>query len=63
MIEPIIWSDVASGKKINDTISIFDSDLEAAGISVISDIQLAFYIYDTDTWDDIFVTSPIKLVF
>jgi len=59
MVETIFSSDVASGKKANDGITIMESDLETANISVIKTIEFAFHIFDTDSWDTIFDSDPI----
>ncbi len=61
MIETMMSVDVASGKKSNDALTFMSSDLEAAGISTIADMEFALYIFDTDSWDEYKTTAPIQL--
>lgn len=59
MMESMISADVAAGKKANDEISFMSSDLEAAGISGIADIELSFHVFTTDGWDEYLDTEPV----
>ena len=59
MIEPTFSSDVAVGKKANDSISFFKEDLERNGIDKIAKIELRLNIFTTETFDTIAVTEPI----
>ena len=61
MIDPIFSCDVKSGKKANDKISFFDSDLEENDIKEIKDIELSFHVYNDDEWEDRFDTEMIKI--
>lgn len=61
MLDPILSADVSSGKKSNDSISIFTSDLEDAKITTIKDLEFSVNVFDSDTWDDIFSEQGIKL--
>lgn len=47
---PLWASEVAAGKKSNDTIYFADSDLEDNGIVTYTDIELTFRVYDSDDW-------------
>ena len=61
MIDPMMSVDIASGKKANDTMSFSSSDLAAAGITTIADIEFAFHVFDSDTWHDIFTSDTVKI--
>ena len=49
MIEPVFSADVAAGKKANDSITLMKSDLEAAKITTIADIEFCLHIIDADS--------------
>lgn len=61
MIETMFSSDVAAGKKANDSIIFYSSDCEIAGITTIKDIEFSLVIFDTETWDDIVSSDLISL--
>ena len=58
---PLFSSDIASGKKSNDSISILLSELEINNITTISDIELSFLVFNSETWEDIFQTDIITV--
>ncbi|MCD8383124.1 MAG: hypothetical protein LUC30_09515 [Clostridiales bacterium] len=54
--DPYFASEVTAGKKSNEEISFYNSDtLEENGITVFTDIELTFSVYDNDDWtaDDV----------
>lgn len=61
MVDPSMSTDVASGKKSNSTISVYDSDLEQAKITTIKDIEFGLTVFNSDSWDDIFEEKGITL--
>lgn len=61
MVETVFSSDVAAGKKANDSITFLLSDLKNAAIDIIKDIEFSLHISDTDTWDSITDTQSITL--
>ena len=61
MIEPTFSADVASGKKANDSISIYNSDLKVANITTIKDIEFGLHVFDADSWDEMFDQNGIVL--
>lgn len=61
MVETVFSSDVAAGKKANDSITFLFSDLENAEIKTIKDIEFSLHISDSDTWDSIVDTDLITL--
>ena len=61
VVDPLFSCDVAAGKKANDTVEIYASELDINGIQVIMDIEFRFNIFDTDTWDTVDDTVTVKL--
>ena len=61
MINPIFSSDVATGKKINDDIDIFESDLEDNGIDEIKTIEFKIHYFNSDSWSDDIDSDVIKI--
>ena len=63
MIDPVFSSDIAAGKKIYDTMTFFDSQLEENDIKDIEEIELNFLVYNADSWKTIFKTDTKKISF
>lgn len=61
MIETMLSSDVAAGKKANDELIFASSDLGMADISVIADMEFSFHIFDSETWDAYLDTDLIRI--
>ncbi len=61
MIDTIFSSDVAAGKKANDKITLSASEMEAAGISQIANIETIFHIFNWDDWEAYHDTYPISI--
>ena len=61
MVDAIFSSDVAAGKKANDSIVFFSSDLEISGITTIKDIEFSLHVIDADSWDSIVDTDTIVI--
>lgn len=61
MIEPMFSCDVQPGKKSNDSISFFSSDMEANGIDVIGTIELSFHVFDPETFDTLFDSDTVMV--
>lgn len=61
MVETIFSSDVATGKKANDSITLSSVDLKAANITTIKDIEFILHIYDSDSYDTIVDSNTIKI--
>ena len=53
MIGDLMVADVAAGKKTNEELTFFSTDLKAAGIETIKDIEFSLHIYDNDSFDTI----------
>ena len=63
MVTPMFSCDILNGMKAFDSISFFDSDLEANSITDIKNIELSFHIFDKDNWDTILDTEQIIISF
>lgn len=61
MVTALLYGDVYAGKKTVDDITLLSSDLEENSITKIEEIELSFHIYDSDTYDTIVDSEPIKL--
>lgn len=61
MMTPILSCDVAAGKKANDAISFYQTDLDTAGISTLQTIELKFTAFDSESWDTILDSEAITL--
>lgn len=61
MVDTIFSADVAIGKTANDSITLSSSDLKAANISTIKDIELALHIFDSDSWETIMDSDIINI--
>lgn len=61
MIETMMSTDVAPGKKANDTLTFMRSDLDTAGITTIADIEFSFHIFDSESWDTIYDSDMIRI--
>lgn len=53
MIGDLFAIDVASGKKTNEELTFLSTDLKAAGIETIKDIEFKLHIYDNESYDTI----------
>lgn len=61
MVTTMMSVDVASGKKANDSLTFETSGLKECGIEQIATMEFSFYIFDTETWDDIVETDMITV--
>lgn len=61
MITDLFASEIAAGKKANDTIYLSSSELEAAGIDTVGKIEIYFHVYDTTSYDNIFDSDCVTI--
>ena len=54
MIHDLFASEIAAGKKANETIYLSSSELKAAGIDTVGRIEIYFHGSDTATFDTLF---------
>lgn len=61
MMDGLLSTDVAAGKKANDSVDFLRNVLARCGIETITDIELALVISDGDTWQTLYETGPVTL--
>ncbi len=61
MISDLFAEEVAAGKKANESLDLYNSELEAAGIDTVGKIEVAFHIYDSESLDDLLDTDLITI--
>lgn len=61
MISDLFVSGVAAGKKANEIMYLSNTELEAAGIESVGQIEAYFYVYDSDTYETLFDTECVTI--
>lgn len=61
MITDLFASEVAAGKKANEVMYLSSSQLKAAGINAVGQIEIYFHVYDSESWDTLFDTECITV--
>lgn len=61
MIADLFTATVAANKKSNEVLYLSSSALEAAGISNVGQIEVYFYLYNSDTYDTIYNADKITI--
>lgn len=61
MITDLFSESVAAGKKSNETIYLSSDALKAAGIETVGQIEVYFYVYETESWDEMFETDCVTI--
>ncbi len=61
MITDLFVSEVAAGKKANDTLYLSSTQLKAAGIKNVGKVEIYFYVYDATTYDNIFDAECVTI--
>lgn len=61
MITDLFSASVASGKKANETIYLSSSDLEAAGIENVGQIEFYFHVYDSNSYSTLYDSECVTL--
>lgn len=61
MITDLFVSEIASGKKANDTLYLSSSELEAAGIDTVGKIEIYFHVYDSSSYENIFDSDCVTI--
>ena len=63
MIDPLFSSDIVAKKHAVDAITFMSSDLEDNAITQIESIELAFHIFETESWDTIADSDTLSITF
>lgn len=61
MITDLFVSEVAAGKKSNETLYLSSTQLKAAGIENVGKIEIYFHIYDPSTFDTVFDSECVTI--
>lgn len=61
MITDLFASEVAAGKKANEVMYLSSSELKAAGIDSVGQVEIYFNIYDSDTYEDIYNSDCVTI--
>lgn len=61
MINDLFASEVSPGKKANEIVYLSSSELEAAGIDRVGQIEIYFCIYDSETYEDIYNSECVTI--
>ncbi|MGM9942315.1 MAG: hypothetical protein ACI32N_10075 [Bulleidia sp.] len=63
MVETIMSEEVVAGKKAMSAVQFLSSDLESNSITDITDVELYFTIFDSNSWETIQDTDVITISF
>lgn len=61
MITDLFASEVAAGKKANETLYLSSTQLNAAGIENVGKVEIYFHVFDSTTFDNIFDTECVTI--
>ena len=61
MISDLFVSGVAAGKAANKIMYLSNTELEAAGIDTVGQIEAYFHVYDSDTYETLFDTECVTI--
>lgn len=61
MVDTSMSAEVVAGKKVNDNITFFKSDIEECGISAFADMEFRFHIFSTEDWSSVLDTDLIQV--
>ncbi len=61
MTDTMFSSNVASGKRVNDSIIFQESSLSRSGIDTLAEMEFAFHIFDSESWDTYLDTTPVEI--
>ena len=61
MISDLFVADVAAGKKSNEVMYLSSSELKAAGIDSVGQVEIYFHVYDSDTYEDILDSEHVTI--
>lgn len=61
MITDLFASEVAAGKKANETLYLSSTQLKASGIENVGKVEIYFHVYDSNTFESIVDTECITI--
>ncbi|MBQ8260973.1 MAG: hypothetical protein IJZ00_01685 [Lachnospiraceae bacterium] len=61
MITDLFVSEVSPGNRANEVMNLSNSQLEAAGIESVGQVEIYFHVYDSTTYDTVFDSECITI--
>ena len=61
MIADLFASEVAPGKKVNEVMYLSSSELKAAGIDSVGQVEIYFHVYDSTSFENIFDSDCVTI--
>ena len=61
MISDLFVEEVAAGKKANETLYLSSSELQAAGIESVGQIEIYFHVYESESYDDVIESEHVTI--
>ncbi|MGM9680011.1 MAG: hypothetical protein ACI3XR_00745 [Eubacteriales bacterium] len=61
MVDSFFVSEIAAGKKSNDTLYLSSHDLKAYGIGNIGQIEIYFYVFDTTNFETVYTADCVTI--
>jgi hypothetical protein len=61
MINDLFAAEVAAGKKSNKAVYLSSSELKAAGIDTVGQVEIYFHVYDSNSYGGIFDTDCVTI--
>jgi len=56
-----LYADVAAGKKSNESITLYSSEMQQQGVDTIANIEFKIHLSDSETWNDIASSEVISI--
>ena len=61
MISHLFVAEVAPGKKSNENLYLSSSELKAAGVDIVGQVEIYFHVYDSETYDGLFDSDCVTI--
>lgn len=61
MMSNMFSASVAPGKKVNETLDLFSTELEAAGITNVGQVEIQFHLYDEETFETTYTAELVTI--
>ena len=61
MITDLFVAEVAPGKKSNEVMYLSNTELKAAGIDIVGQVEIYFHVYDSASYDNIFDSGCVTI--
>lgn len=61
MIQNLFSAEVAAGKKSNDTITLYQNEMDASGIDTVADIEVSIIVINAEDWRTELESDPVQI--